>query len=193
MLFWFIFPVWKTDGSFGQTAKARPWNRANLPWWNTADKSLIFGHFFVLVWDFSSFFFFLLFWGGNGNFPCRLSLLPKNCCSPGVVERKRCPRAGCWSGNVPAGRDVWLGHAWHPQAGTAGKVRAPLPRQLLGNKFSKDQNAIPVLLSTQWWSPQGSCQNKNKWPMLMLQVSMRWQQGKKKKGSHELSLSSTRI
>lgn len=122
----------KQTGVLGRQPRRGPWNRAsgNLPQpWNRGDKSLIFGDFFFLN------FFFLLFWGGNGNFPCRRSLLPKNCCSPGVVERKRCPSARFWSGSAPADRDVWLSRPGVPQAGTEGKVRASPPGQLLGNKW----------------------------------------------------------
>lgn len=124
----------KQTGVLGRQPRRGPWNRAsrNLPRpWNRGDKSLIFGDFFFYL----IFLLLLLFRGGNGNFPCRRSLLPKNCCSPGVVERKRCPSARFWSGSAPADRDVWLPRPCHvPQAWTEGKVRPPQPGQLLGNK-----------------------------------------------------------
>lgn len=80
-------------------------------------------------------FSFLLFWGGNGNFPCRRSLLPKKCCSPGVVERKRCPTACFWSGSAPAERDI-LVTSGVTHARMKGKVIASQPVQFLGNKWS---------------------------------------------------------
>lgn len=199
MLFWFIFPVWKTDGSFGQAAKARAMeSREREPAPATEQgrqEPYFWGFFFYLI-----FLLLLLFRGGNGNFPCRRSLLPKNCCSPGVVERKRCPSARFWSGSAPADRDVWLPRPCHvPQAWTEGKVRPPQPGQLLGNKWILQgpkcyscPHINTVVISTGLMSKRGGRENKNKLPVLMLQVSMRWQQGKKKK-SHELPLSSTRI
>lgn len=108
MLFWFIFPVWKTDGSFGQPAKARATLQHEREPAPAGEQRRQEPYIFLI-------FFWVLFWGGNGNFPCRRSLLPKNCCSPGVVERKRCPTTRFWSGRAPADRDVWLfspGHLW---------------------------------------------------------------------------------
>lgn len=113
MLFWFIFPVWKTDGSVGQAAKARAMESREREPAPAVQQRRQESYFLGFVLGFLV-FIFLLFWGGNGNFPCRRSLLPKNCCCPGVVERKRCRWARFRSGSAPADRDVWLSRPGHP-------------------------------------------------------------------------------
>lgn len=105
----------KQTGVLGRQPRQGPWNRArgNLPRpRNRGDKSLIF-------WGILS-LFFCYFGEEMGTFHVGVVWSQKICCSPGVVERKRCPRARFWSGSAPADRDVRLsrpGHGWLGQQG----------------------------------------------------------------------------
>lgn len=103
----------KQTGVLGRQPRRGPWNRAsgNLPRpCNRGDKSLIFWDLFWVFW----FSFFCYFEEEMGTFHVGVACSQKNCCSPGVVERKRCRWARFWSGSAPADRDVWLSRPGHP-------------------------------------------------------------------------------
>lgn len=142
-------------------------------------------------------FFFSLFWGGNRNFPCRRSLLPKNVLFSGGSGKKEMSQGSALVRKCPRRQGRV---AWSHLAGTAGKVRASQPGQPLGNKLilrGSECYSCPlinaVVISTGLVSMCCGRENENESSIVMLQVSMRWQQGKKKKKSRELPLSSTRI
>lgn len=126
-----------------------------------------------------------------GTFHVGVVCSQKNSCSLRVVERKRCPSACFWSGSAlqtgPCGFALLMCGVTH--VGTKGKVIVLQPVQSLENKlilWGPGGYSRPSYqhADSMWCSQQGSClsavgKNKNKLPLLLPRVSMRWQQGKK--------------